>query len=144
MLGKKKYAAIGFSTLLISGAACAVVLPQEAARLGRDLTPLGAELAGNADGSIPAWDPSGPPIPADFVPGSDNYTNPYAGEKPLFVIDGSNWQEYADNLTEGSKAVFEKLGQMVSEWMSTRPNVIMWRPIGSLQIPQRMPPYLLW
>ena len=67
MLGKKKYAAIGFSTLLISGAACAVVLPQEAARLGRDLTPLGAELAGNADGSIPAWDPSGPPIPADFV-----------------------------------------------------------------------------
>jgi len=39
MLGKKIYAAIGFSTLLISGAACAVVMPQEAARLGRDLTP---------------------------------------------------------------------------------------------------------
>ncbi len=68
MLGKRKYAAVGFSTLLISGAACAAVLPEEAARLGRDLTPLGAEMAGNADGSIPAWDPSGPPIPADFVP----------------------------------------------------------------------------
>ncbi len=68
MLGKRKYAAVGFSTLLISGAACAAVLREEAARLGRDLTPLGAEMAGNADGSIPAWDPSGPPIPADFVP----------------------------------------------------------------------------
>jgi hypothetical protein len=110
MLGNRKYAAIIFGTILISGVANAAVLPTEAERLGRDLTPLGAEMAGNADGSIPAWDPSGPPIPADFVPGSDNYTNPYAGEKPLFVIDGSNWQEYADNLTEGTKAVFEKLG----------------------------------
>jgi hypothetical protein len=110
MLGNRKYAAIIFGTILISGVANAAVLPTEAERLGRDLTPLGAEMDGNADGSIPAWDPSGPPIPADFVPGSDNYTNPYAGEKPLFVIDGSNWQEYADNLTEGTKAVFEKLG----------------------------------
>ena len=29
--------------------------PQDAARLGQDLTPLGGEKAGNADGSIPAW-----------------------------------------------------------------------------------------
>src|SRR5438067_2543043 len=28
----------------------------EAARLGKDLTPVGAEKAGNKDGSIPAWD----------------------------------------------------------------------------------------
>ena len=30
--------------------------PREAAKLGAELTPLGAEKAGNADGSIPAWD----------------------------------------------------------------------------------------
>jgi hypothetical protein len=104
------YVAIGFSALLITGGATASVSPEDAARLGQDLTPLGAEMAGNADGSIPAWDPSGPPIPADFVPGSDNYTNPYADEKPLFVIDGSNWQKYEENLTEGTKAIFERMG----------------------------------
>ena len=34
----------------------AAVSAAEAAKLGAELTPLGAEKAGNADGSIPAWD----------------------------------------------------------------------------------------
>ena len=33
----------------------AAVSPEEAAKLGTSLTPVGAEKAGNADGSIPAW-----------------------------------------------------------------------------------------
>jgi len=90
--------------------ATAAVSPEEAARLGKDLTPLGAELAGNADGSIPPWNPAGTPVAADFVAGSDNYTNPYADEKPLYTIDGSNWKEYAEYLTAGSQALFEKFG----------------------------------
>ena len=109
MTYKKALAALGLSTL-ITGSAIAGVSPEEAARLGQDLTPLGAERAGNADGSIPEWNPNGPPIPADFVPGSDNYIDPYAGEEPLYTIDASNWQEYADFLTEGTKAIFEKYG----------------------------------
>ena len=44
------------------------------------------------------------------MPGSDNYIDPYKGEKPLFTIDGSNWEQYADNLTEGTKAVMASLG----------------------------------
>ncbi len=52
----------------------------------------------------------GPPVPAGFVPGSDNYTNPYADEKPLFSIDINNYKEYADNLTAGTIGVMEKLG----------------------------------
>jgi hypothetical protein len=110
MLPKKIVGAVGFSALLVSGTAAANVPAAQAARLGEELTPLGAELAGNADRSIPAWDPSGPPIPADFLPGSDNYISPYADEKPLFSIDGDNWQEHAEFLTEGTKAVFERLG----------------------------------
>ncbi len=90
--------------------AAAAVSPEEAARLGKDLTPVGAEMAGNADGSIPPWNPEGTPTPADFVPGSDNYTNPYAGEEPLYTIDGSNWKEHTENLTPGSQALFEKFG----------------------------------
>ena len=39
-----------------SGVAVAKVSEAQAARLGQDLTPLGAEMAGNADGSIPAYE----------------------------------------------------------------------------------------
>ncbi|NQX88326.1 MAG: DUF1329 domain-containing protein [Halioglobus sp.] len=88
----------------------AAVSPDEAARLGKDLTPVGAEMAGNADGSIPPWNPEGTPTPDTFVPGSDNYTNPWPDEKPLYTIDGSNWQEHIDNLTVGTQALFEKYG----------------------------------
>ncbi len=94
----------------IQTAALAAVSPEEAARLGKDLTPMGAEMAGNADGSIPPWNPAGTPIPSDFVPGSDNYIDPYKGEKPLYTIDAGNWQQHAEFLTEGAKALFEKYG----------------------------------
>ena len=97
-------------TALVSGSALAAVSAEEAARLGKDLTLMGAEMSANADGSIPAWNSEDTPIPSGFVPGSDNYLDPYAGEKPLYTIDGSNWQEYADMLTEGTKAIFEKYG----------------------------------
>ena len=83
---------------ITAGTVLAAVSPEQAARLGKDLTPVGAEMAGNADGTIPPWDPKGVPVPAKFVAGSDNYVNPYPDEKPLYTIDGSNWQEYALSL----------------------------------------------
>ncbi|MEM8564380.1 MAG: DUF1329 domain-containing protein [Pseudomonadota bacterium] len=98
--------ALFFSALHVMAA----VSPEMAARLGKDLTPVGAERAGNADGSIPEWNPEGPPIPPNFVPGSDNYVDPYADEEPLYIIDASNWQDYADELTAGTQAMFEKYG----------------------------------
>ncbi len=106
----KLLAALCLSTA-VAGSALAAVSPEQAARLGKegDLTPMGAEWSGNADGSIPAWNPNGAPIPAAFVPGSDNYINPYPDEKPLFSIDASNYQQHAEFLTEGAKAMFEKL-----------------------------------
>ena len=109
MMYKKTLAAICFSSF-VAGGAMAAVSPEEAARLGQDLTPMGAEAAGNADGSIPAWNPAGSPIPDNFVAGSDNYVDAYPEDKPLYTIDVNNYQEYADVLTEGSKAIFAKLG----------------------------------
>jgi len=99
-----------FLSSLAAGAAFAAVSPEQAARLGKDLTPIGAEMAGNADGSIPPWDPSGTPIPEGFVAGSDDYIDPYADEEPLYTIDVNNWKEYADELTVGTQALFEKFG----------------------------------
>ena len=84
---KKTLAALCF-TSLTAATAVAAVSTEDAARLGKDLTPMGAEMAGNADGSIPAWNPAGTPVPAAFVAGSDDYINPFADEKPLYTIDG--------------------------------------------------------
>ena len=109
MMLKKTLAALCLGSLT-TGAALAAVSPEEAARLGKDLTPMGAEMAGNADGSIPPWNPEGTKVAEGFVPGSGNYIDPYADEKPLYTIDASNWQQYADVLTPGTKAMFEKYG----------------------------------
>jgi len=43
------------AVVLLPTAALAKATPEEAARLGKDLTPVGAEKAGNKDGTIPEW-----------------------------------------------------------------------------------------
>ncbi|MFC6671403.1 DUF1329 domain-containing protein [Marinobacterium aestuariivivens] len=80
----------------------AAVPEQDAARLGQDLTPVGAEKAGNAEGTIPAWD--GGLAAVD----GDRYANPYADEKPLFSITAVNAAEHAGKLSPGQLALFER------------------------------------
>jgi hypothetical protein len=91
----------------MSSAALAAVTTQQAARLGQDLTPVGAEKAGNADGSIPAWTGGGiGDVPASYVPGG-HHPDPYASEQPLFIITADNVEQYADKLSEGQRAMFK-------------------------------------
>lgn len=84
----------------------AKVTADEAAKLGTELTPLGGEKAGNADGSIPAWTGGITSTPAGYSAG-DFHPDPYAGETPEFVITAANYQQYADQLSEGLKKMFE-------------------------------------
>jgi hypothetical protein len=72
------------------------------ADLGGKLTPIGAERAGNADGTIPAWDGGITTPPAGYQQGSD-YVDPYAGDKKLFSIDGTNAAQYKDKLAAGQQ-----------------------------------------
>lgn len=46
---------VAFTAALASFNASAKVSDAEAAKLGKELTMVGAERAGNADGSIPEW-----------------------------------------------------------------------------------------
>ncbi len=78
----------------------------DAARLGNDLTPLGGEKAGNADGSIPAWDGGITSAPAGYKPG-DHHLDPFAREAPLFTITSANAAQYADKLTAGQQAILK-------------------------------------
>lgn len=87
--------------------AYAAVGPEEAARLKAELTPLGAEKAGNRDGTIPAWTGGyTTPIPGDKPGGKRG--DPFKAEKPLYSVSASNVAQHADKLTEGVKAMLRK------------------------------------
>ena len=80
---------------------------QQAAELGNSLTPVGAEAAGNAAGTIPAWT-GGLATDAAAVDANGFFANPYADDQPLFVITAANYEEYADNLAPGQIAMFKR------------------------------------
>ncbi|MCY1335246.1 hypothetical protein D9M69_210220 [compost metagenome] len=85
--------------LAFTGATQAAVSAAEAAKLGGALTAVGAEKAGNADGSIPPYEGGLTTAPAGFKAGDTVRPDPFAGEKPLLVIDGKNVAQYKDQLT---------------------------------------------
>ncbi|MBX6421596.1 MAG: DUF1329 domain-containing protein [Nevskia sp.] len=89
--------------------AAASVGPDIAQQLGGRLTPLGAERAGNAAGTIPAWDGG---LTPDRKPAGDRagarYLDPYADDKPLFVITRENLAQYAGPLSAGEQALFAR------------------------------------
>lgn len=87
-----------------AGTVMAKVSADDAAKLGNELTPVGAEKAANADGTIPAWDGGITKFPAGYQVGG-RYVDPYAGDKALFTITKANMSQYADKLTEGQKAM---------------------------------------
>jgi hypothetical protein len=91
---------------LSAAAALAAVSAQEAAQLGKNLTPMGAERAGNKAGTIPAWDGGITKPVAGYVEGG-HYPDPFASDKPLFTIDASNMEKYRANLTPGQMALLK-------------------------------------
>lgn len=98
---------LGALISLASGSALAKLDAAEVARLGQDLTPVGAEKAGNASGTIPAWDGGLTTPPAGFD-ASKGYLDPFANEQPLYTVSKANMGQYADQLSVGHKAMLEK------------------------------------
>jgi hypothetical protein len=83
------------------------VSADEAAKLKTELTPLGANKAANQDGSIPAWTGGmSRAIPGDKPGGRRG--DPFKDEKPQFSITAKNSDQYADKLTDGTKAMLKK------------------------------------
>jgi Protein of unknown function (DUF1329) len=91
---------------LLATGVMAAVSESEAAKLGTTLTPMGAEKAGNAAGTIPAWSPL--PKNAGTVDSKGFLSDPYASEQPLFVITAQNVDKYAANLSPGQVAMFKR------------------------------------
>ncbi|WP_395703435.1 DUF1329 domain-containing protein [Aquabacterium sp.] len=86
----------------------AAISADEAKALGQSLTAIGAEKAGNKDGTIPAYTGGLTSAPAGFKPGDGVRPNPFAADKPRLQIDAKNMAAHAAQLTEGSKALLQK------------------------------------
>lgn len=92
---------------LLAPGAHAEMSPDELARLGKDLTPNGAIMAGNADGSIPAWTGGLTQPPPGWDP-KMGYVDPFKDEKPLFTITAANVDSYGDKVSPGMAALLKK------------------------------------
>lgn len=103
--------AISLSVLLFSvltaSSVWAKVTQQEANRLGMDLTPMGAEKAGNASGSIPAWK-GGITSPIPGFNKGQFHPDPYAADRVMHVITGKNVNKYKEFLTPGQVALLQR------------------------------------
>lgn len=101
------FAAFAFIAAVSSHAA---VTPEEASKLKGELTPFGAEKAGNKEGSIPAW-AGGYTTPIPGFKNGGRRGDPFAGEKPLYSITTANMAQYADKLSAGTQALMSKYPQ---------------------------------
>jgi hypothetical protein len=106
MMSMKTLAA-ALVTVSMTGLACAAVTADEAAKLKTELTPLGAEKAGNKDGSIPAWTGGYTKVPVGYKSGQPR-PDPFADEKPLLTITAANMAQHADRLDEGQLHLLKK------------------------------------
>ncbi|WAJ39662.1 DUF1329 domain-containing protein [Pseudomonas sp. GOM7] len=99
--------------------ACSVLLPlqvqakvttEQAAQLGNQLTPFGADPKGDAAQGIPEW--SGKlAAPAGYAGPGSFHVDPFAGEKPLRVIDAQNMVADAEHLSPGVQALLKAYPQ---------------------------------
>ena len=84
------------------------VSEEEAAKLGSTLTDVGANPAGNADSSIPAYTGSLLGLPDDLAydgPG-EPYPDPYAGDPVLHSISSQEVEQHRKFLSPGLLAMF--------------------------------------
>ena len=100
---------VTFITALFYSYAGAGVSQEEANRLKTNLTPMGAERAGNADGTIPEWTGGLKEMTSGITRNPDDfYQDPFADDKVLFSINARNVGKYADKLNPGTIAMIKK------------------------------------
>lgn len=90
----------------ITSEAGAAVTADQAAALDSRLTPFGAEKAGNAAGTIPAWTGGLTQAPAGYKGPGQHHVDPFAGDTPQFTITKANLEQYKAHLTPGQVALF--------------------------------------
>lgn len=91
----------------IAGGAMAALPQAEADRLGKDLTPVGAEKEGNKAGTIPAWGGGLTKAPAGFD-SKNGYADPLPNEAAQYSITAANMDKYKDVLAPGQMEMLKR------------------------------------
>jgi len=120
MFPDRKAATAALLALALTTPAWAKVPAAEAARLGKQLTPTGAERAANKDGSIPAWEGGLGTAPSCYKGAGQRYCDPYAADKPLLTITAANAQQHREHLSAGQQAMFAKFPSYQMQVYPTR------------------------
>lgn len=95
------------SISIASVPAAAAVLEAQVNRLGIDLTPVGAEKAG--EGEIPEWTGGLSSVPSNvtYEPGK-HLQDPFSSDPVRYTVTGENAGQYADILTTGQRAMLDR------------------------------------
>lgn len=103
---KNKSLFLAISVALASSGASAKISTDDAEKLGKDLTPMGAVKAANKDGSIPEWTGGITKAPASYNVG-DHHADPYPNDTIQYSITSKNVSDYKSLLTPGQVKLFE-------------------------------------
>jgi len=104
---KKTMLALAAATYVAASGASAAISQEQADKLGGpELTPMGAERAGNAAGTIHEWTPISK-LPAGYTPGQP-LVDPFADDQSEFSITAANYEQYKDNLSPGQIALLKR------------------------------------
>ncbi|KXB29929.1 hypothetical protein AT959_18185 [Dechloromonas denitrificans] len=96
----RKVGVVLAAAFAVSGGAYAAT-DAEAAKLGKELTPVGAEKGANKDGSIPAWAGTEAPNAGWSYGKSRAEFWKHHDDKALYSIDAGNVDKYAEKLSPG-------------------------------------------
>jgi hypothetical protein len=97
---------------MLGSAAYAAVSADEAKQLGTTLTAIGAEKAGNADGSIPEYTGGLTTPPATYQKGSGIRPDPFVSEKPVYTVTAKNMAQYEAKLTPTARELLKRHPEM--------------------------------
>lgn len=104
---KFKHPSLPLLLLCACAPAFAKAPADKVAQLGNSLTPMGAPVAGNASGTIPAWT-GGIAATAGQRDSNGFLSDPFAAEQPLYEITAANMDQYSDQLTDAHKAMLQR------------------------------------
>ena len=93
-------------SLAFSCSAMAKVSQEQVNSLKKELTPMGAVRAANADGAIPAWTGGITSAPAGYSV-RDHHIDPFSDDKVKYTVTAKNMAQYKDILTLGQVKLLE-------------------------------------
>jgi len=114
-------------TLLVAALAAAIpavaaVSQEEARQLGTSLTAVGAEKAGNKDGTIPEY---GGQLSGAAAPKGGPRPDPFAADKPRLQISGKSVQGLDDKLTAGTRELLKRYASFRVDLYPTHRSVVL-------------------